>query len=256
MADRVTFRAFLAGLVCTLLPAVALAAEGNSEAKVGEKIRVVILVGGHGYDQRGFEELWSGFHDIASEVWKGGPYTVFDDISDFNYDIIVMYNLSSGITDTQKQNFLKLLDKGVGLVVWHHALANCQGWPEFEKIAGGKFWMKPGERNGVQIPRSGTGFGMVKMHIEDPNHAITKGMPDFVIEDEPYNGQTFCDDIHVLVTGDHPRSDKQIAWVHNYGKARVFGYQSGHDARAWKNESFQRLMLQGIRWVAGRPSGE
>ena len=36
----------------------------------------------------------------------------------------------------------------------------------------------------------------------------------FEIEDEPYNRQTFRDDIHVLVTGDHPRSDKQIAWIH------------------------------------------
>ncbi len=221
-----------------------------------ERIKVVILVGGHGYDERGFGELWSNFDTIASEVWKGAPYTAFDDISDFKYDVIVMYNLSSGITDTQKQNFLRLLDRGVGLVVWHHALANCQGWPEFETIAGGKFWMEPGERNGVEIPKSGTGFGMVKMHIEDPDHAITKGITDFEIEDEPYNHQTFGDDIHVLVTADHPRSDKQIAWVHKYGKARVLGYQSGHDVRAWTNKSFQRFMAQGIRWVAGHLSDD
>jgi len=230
------------------------AVQGAEVETAKERTKVIILVGGHGYDERGFGELWSSFDDIASEVWKGAPYTAFDDISDFKYDVIVMYNLSSGITDTQKQNFLRLLDKGVGLVVWHHALANCQGWPEFEKIAGGKFWMKPGERNGVEIPKSGTGFGMVKMHIEDPDHAITKGVTDFEIEDEPYNRQTFRDDIHVLVTADHPRSDKQIAWVHNYGKARVLGYQSGHDARAWTNKSFRRLMAQGIRWVAGRLS--
>jgi len=243
----------LAGFVCVLLPVETVqAAESGEVGEAKEKIKVVILVGGHGYDKRGFDVLWSSFGDIECEIWKGGPYTVFDDISGFKYDAIVMYNLSSGITDTQKQNFLGLLDKGVGLVVWHHAMANCQGWSEFEKIAGGKFWLAPGERNGVQIPRSGTGFGKVKMHIEDPNHAITKGMTDFEIEDEPYNGQTFCDNIHVLVTGDHPRSDKQIAWIHNYGKARVFGYQSGHDARAWTDKSFQQLMAQGIRWVAGR----
>jgi len=256
MVDGIRFKVLLTGLICVLLPAAVQAAEGDKEGKTGEKIKAVILVGGHGYDERGFEELWNGFDDIASEVWKGGPYTAFDDISEFEYDVIVMYNLSSGITDTQKKNLLQLLDKGVGLVVWHHALANCQGWPEFEKIAGGKFWLAPGERNGVQVPRSGTGFGKVKMHVEDPNHVITKGMTDFVVEDEPYNAQTFCDGIHVLVTGDHPRSDKQIAWVHDYGKARVFGFQSGHDARAWKNESFQRLMDRGIRWVARRLSGE
>ena len=234
------------------MPLLSAAVQGAESRKAKAKTRVVILVGGHGYDERGFGELWSSFDDVASEVWKGDPYTVFDDVSDFKHDVIVMFNLSSGITDTQKQNFLKLLDKGVGLVVWHHALANCQDWPEFEKIAGGKFWMKPGKRNGVEIPKSGTGFGMVRMHAEDPDHPITKGMTDFEIEDEPYNQQTFCDDIHVLVAGDHPRSDKQIAWVHNYGKARVLGYQSGHDARAWTNKSFQQVMARGIRWVARR----
>ncbi|NQT37179.1 MAG: ThuA domain-containing protein [Planctomycetes bacterium] len=253
MPKRTSLGVFLTGVAC-LLPATAV--QGAENERASERTKVIILVGGHGYDARGFGELWSSFDDIASEVWKGDPYTAFDDISDFKYDVIVMFNLSSGITGPQKENFLKLLDKGVGLVVWHHALANCQGWPEFEKIAGGKFWMNPGQRGGAQIPKSGTGFGMVKLHIEDPDHAITKGMSDFVIEDEPYNGQTFRDDIHVLVTADHPRSDKQIAWVHNHGKARVFGYQSGHDARAWTNKSFQRLMAQGIRWVAGRLSDD
>ena len=127
MVDGIRFKVLLTGLICVLLPAAVQAAEGDKEGKTGEKIKAVILVGGHGYDERGFEELWNGFDDIASEVWKGGPYTAFDDISEFEYDVIVMYNLSSGITDTQKKNLLQLLDKGVGLVVWHHALANCQG---------------------------------------------------------------------------------------------------------------------------------
>lgn len=249
MTKKAGFGILLAGFACLLLVA---AVQGAEEKKAKGKIKVVILVGGHGYDESGFAQLWSSFDDVASEVWKGDPYTAFDDIGDFKYDVIVMYNLSSGITDKQKQNFLELLDRGVGLVVWHHALANCQDWPEFEKIAGGRFWLKPREQGGVEIPRSGTGFGKVKMHIEDTDHPITKGMTDFEIEDEPYNRQTFRDDIHVLVTGDHPKSDKQIAWVHKYGKARVLGYQSGHDARAWTNKSFRRLMARGIRWVAGR----
>ena len=53
-----------------------------------------------------------------------------------------------------EERFLKLLEQGVGLVVWHHALVNCQDWPEFEKIAGPKFWLKPDERNGVRFARA------------------------------------------------------------------------------------------------------
>lgn len=227
------------------------AASPEKQPKAGP-IRVVILVGGHGYDQKNFEAAWGGHDDIRCEIWKPKPYTVFDDIAKFDYDVILMYNLTSGITDKQKANFLALLKRGVGLIVWHHALANCQNWPEFERIAGCKFWLGPGERSGKQVGRSGTGFGQLKMHIADPNHPITKGMKDFEIYDETYNKQTFIEGIDVLVTTDHAKSDKQIAWALKYSGARVFGCQSGHDAKAWKNPGFQRLLANGIRWVARR----
>jgi len=253
MAKKIGVGAFLFAVVWSLLlPNAAQPAEGGKTVAAKGKTKVVVLVGGHGYDKRGFDQFWSSLSGIDAEVWQGAPYTVFDDIGEFKYDVIVMYNLSDGITDTQRENFLRLLEKGVGLVVWHHALANCQDWPEFEAIAGAKFWLKPGERDGVQVTQSGTGGGKVKMHIEDTTHPITKGMNDFEVEDETYNRQTFGDGIHVLVSTDHPRSDKPIAWVHNYRKARVFGCQSGHDAKVWANESFQRLMARGIRWAAGQ----
>ena len=216
-------------------------------------IRVVILVGGHGYDHKNFDKAWGGHDDIQCEIWKAKPYAVFDDLAKFKYDVILMYNLTSGITEKQKANFLALLKRGVGLVVWHHALANCQKWPEFEKIAGGKFWLAPGTRaDGTKVPRSGTGWGDVKMHVARADHPVTKGMKDFVIYDEPYNRQTFVKGIEVLVTTDHPKSDKTVAWAHTYSNARVFGFQSGHDARAWKVPGFQRLLANGIRWVARR----
>ncbi len=219
-----------------------------------EPIKVVILVGGHGYDKKTFPKAWDGHDDIKCEVWKGKPYTVFDDIAEFKYDVIIMFNMSGGMTDKQKANFLKLLKKGVGLVVWHHALANCQDWPQFEKIAGCKFWLKAGQRDGKKIGKSaaGHGPGMMKMHIADPKHPITKGMKDFEIKDEWYGKQTFIKGINVLVTTDEPKSDKNIAWTHKYSGARVFGYQSGHDVKAWANPGHRQLLGNGIRWVAGR----
>lgn len=253
MNESVRFAKCLAAAVCTLAMAgTVLRADAEKPGPACAKVKVLILVGGHGFDQATFDKFWSGYDDIDSRIWRGSPYTAFDDISQFKDDVIVMFNLSSGMTETQKQNFLKLLQRGVGLVVWHHALANCQDWPEFEKIAGAKFWLKPGERGGVRVDKSGVGGGKLKMRIEDPNHPVTKGISDFEVVDETYNHQTFCDGIHVLVSTDHPRSDKIIAWVQQYGKARVFGYQSGHDAKVWNNDSFRRVMAQGIRWAAGR----
>ena len=224
-----------------------------NKAKAKPKpLKVVIRVGGHGYDAKNFDKAWGGHDDITCEVWKGKPYTVFDDISKFDYDVIMLYNLSSGITETQKANFLALLKKGVGLVVWHHALADCQNWPEFEKIAGCKFWMQPGEKDGKKIGKSGVGHDRYKMKIANADHPITKGMKDFEIDDESYNKQTFADGIGVLVTTDHPKSDKAIAWTVDYKGSKIFGYQGGHDIKAWTNPGHRRLLGNGIRWVAGR----
>jgi len=137
--------------------------------------------------------------------------------------------------------------------VWHHALADCQNWPEFEKIAGCKFWMKPGVKDGKKIGKSGTGHAIYEMKIANTDHPITKGMKDFKIQDESYNKQTFAKGINVLVTTDHPKSDKPIAWTVDYKGAKIFGYQGGHDVRAWTNPGHRRLLGNGIRWVAGRP---
>jgi type 1 glutamine amidotransferase len=220
-----------------------------------EPIKVLILVGGHGYDQKNFDKAWGGHDDIQCEVWKDAkkPFAAFDDIANWKHDAIVMYTLMGGMTPQQQANFLQLLKKGVGLVVWHHALGNCQDWPEFEKIAGGKYWMKPGEREGKQIGASGYKHGVdLKVKVQDPDHPVTKGLKDFEIHDETYNKQTFRDDIRVLVWTDHPASDKPIAWVPKYGEARIFTLQSGHDAAAWSNAGHRHLLSQGIRWVAGR----
>jgi len=152
MSHNIRFAKSLAGVICALaLARVAIAADAEKPAPANAKANVLILVGGHGFDQASFDKFWSGCDDIDSRIWKGSPYTAFDDIGQFKADVIVMYNLSSGMTEKQKQNFLKLLEQGVGLVVWHHALANCQDWPEFEKIAGAKFWLQPGECNGVKV---------------------------------------------------------------------------------------------------------
>ncbi len=138
-------------------------ADPAAAAPAAGKVKVLILVGGHPFDQPGFDRLWKSFHDIIScDTWKGSPYTAFDDVSHFKYDVIVMYNLSSGITPRQRQNFLKLLDRGVGLVVWHHALANCQDWPEFEKIAGARFWLGAGRARGGKGARQRRGLGQVQ----------------------------------------------------------------------------------------------
>ena len=53
--------------------------------------------------------------------------------------MVVLYDMVQNITDAQKAKFLSLFDKGIGLVVLHHALVSYQHWPDFERIIGGRY---------------------------------------------------------------------------------------------------------------------
>jgi type 1 glutamine amidotransferase len=43
-----------------------------------------------------------------------------------------------------------------------------------------------------------------------------------------------------------------VAWVNQYGKARVFGTTFGHSDDAWRDENFLKLVARGTLWAAGR----
>lgn len=224
----------------------------------GKKINVVVLTGGHGFEKDPFLKVFEGFDDIAAtHVAQKVGGEVFDDISGWSYDVILLYNYNQKLTEAQRQNLLKLLDKGVGFFVLHHAIAGYTvDWPLFSRIMGAKYFLGDVVENGVKL-RSGWKEGVsFKVHIEDANHPVTAWMSDFDIVDENYSRYRVDPNVHVLLTTDSPTSDKAIGWVKTYGKARVACTVLGHDSAAYKNKGFLQVVAQMIRWTAGRlPEG-
>jgi len=43
-----------------------------------------------------------------------------------------------------------------------------------------------------------------------------------------------------------------MIWVQPWGKGRVFNTTLGHGKAAWANPHFQRLVVRGLYWAAGR----
>ncbi|RKY04368.1 MAG: hypothetical protein DRP66_11800, partial [Planctomycetota bacterium] len=215
-------------------------------------IKAVVVTGGHGFEKEPFFEVFESFDDISYvnvDVEKGAE--LFEDISNWDYDVIVLYNMSQEISAKQQANFKKLLDDGVGLFMTHHAMAAWNGWDEYRRIVGTKFFLKDAEPDGRQWKRSLAKHGVdIKVHVADAEHMITRWMKDFVIHDETYNKCWMADDNHVLLSTDDPSSNKEICWVRSYGKARVCGLQLGHDGKAYANKNYRRLIAMGIRWCA------
>jgi len=225
-----------------------------SEEKLATKIRAVVVTGGHGFDRKAFFEMFNGLDGIEYVESRQQQSTeIFDDISDWRYDVIVLYNMTQNISAGQRDNFIKLLQRGVGLVALHHSIGAYGHWPEYQKIIGGRYYLKAVEQGGVRHQASTYKHDIdIKVHIEDKSHPICKGLSDFVINDEAYKGCVFEKDNHVLLRTDHPDSDGPLCWVRRYGRARVCYLQLGHGPSAYSNENYRRLVSEAIKWAAGR----
>jgi len=216
----------------------------DEQVKKGEAkpLQVLVLWGGHGFPEKPFREIFASFPDMKCtfvEEKTGGE--AFENIDAWPYDAIVMYNFEKKPSEKAKENFLKLLDRGVGLVVLHHGLHAYKEWPEFQKIAGITSFVKDA-KDDVNY----------KIHIEDPEHPIVKGMKDFAVKDETYHGNAVDPKVHVILTTDEPANTKAIAWVHTYRKSPVCYLQLGHGPSIYGQKEYREVLGNAIRWSAGK----
>ncbi|MBL7143144.1 MAG: DUF1080 domain-containing protein [Phycisphaerae bacterium] len=216
-----------------------------------EKIKVVVLTGGHDFEREQFFKLFEGYDDIEYKEFQLKDHSeIFEDVSDWDYDVIVLYNMSKEISRERRRNFANLLrNQGVGLVALHHMMGAYPDWSRYSRITGAKYFLKETDGHRGSTYKHDLDLNV---HIEDASHPIMRGMSDFQIHDEGYKYCGFEDDNHVLFTTEHPDCDKTIGWVRNVGKAKVCGIMLGHDHYAYENPNFRKLVARAIRWTAGR----
>jgi hypothetical protein len=238
--------------VALVVTAIAPAAD-PAAATPARKVNVVVVTGGHGFEEKPFLEVFEKTEGIAfTHAPQKDHSELFEDISNWPYDVIVFYNMSQNISEKRQKNLIALLERGVGVVVTHHALAAFQAWPEFEKIAGGKFYLKDTEVDGVKHAQSTYKHGLdIPVHVEDAAHPITQGLKDFTIHDEAYGKYSVRPEVHVILTTTDPNCEKAVAWTGTYAKARTCYLLFGHDSKAYANPAYLTLMRQSILWVAG-----
>ncbi len=178
---------------------------------------------------------------------------LFETIDDWQYDVIVLYNMTQNISPKRRKNFIKLLSRGVGVVALHHTMGAYQEWPQFRKIIGTKYYLKDTVEDGVAHVKGAYKHDVdFRVSVTNRNHPITKGMRDFTIHDETYKNCWFDEKNQVLLTTDEPTSDKTIGWVRRFRKAKVCTLQLGHDSKAYANSNYSQLVERAILWTAGK----
>lgn len=236
----------------TTLSVIVFASVAAAQTAPGRPLNVVVLTGGHSFDQKVFPKLFEGHDNLKFDLVALKDHSeIFEDITALNYDVIVLYNMTQKISERRRANFVALMERGVGLVALHHSICAFQEWPEYNRIIGARYFQNAETLDGKEYPKSSYKHDLdMPIRVVDASHPVTQGVKDFVLRDEAYKGQWIDPKAHLLLTTSHPDSDAPIAWCKTYRGARICTIQLGHGPQAFTDSSYRRLMSQAVRWTA------
>ncbi len=216
-----------------------------------QPIKVMLVTGGHAFDTLQFFEMFDAMPAIEYEHFsqpKANKKLVKDLAEDF--DVIVFYDMWKSISDAEKIAYLRLTQQGKPLLFLHHSIASYQNWPEFEKILGGKY-VEPAR--GIPQEEQSNYEHDVWVYSKVDNYTpVTAGLTEPRFFDEIYGNVRISDDVIPLLRTRHPKSMEYIAWQHKYNNSQVVYIQPGHDYRTFESEDYRKLLLQAIKFLAGK----
>ena len=229
----------------------------TSSAAEGKPLRALLITGGccHNYPLQ-TQQLTNTMTRLAAVDWtvvmEGGNGTRAEislyDNPDWakGYDVVIH---NECFADTTNQVYLRKITTahhaGVPAVVIHCAMhtyraAEIDDWREFLGVT------SKHHDHQSKYP----------VKLVAPAHPILKGIaPDWVTPmDELYIVEKLWPNAKALASSVSEKDGKTypVAWINQYGKARVFGTTYGHSDAAWRDENFLKLVSQGTLWVAGR----
>lgn len=229
----------------------------TSSAAEPKPLRALLITGGccHNYPLQ-TQQLTNAMTKLAAVDWtvvmEGGNGTRAEislyDNPDWakGYDVVIH---NECFADTTNQVYLRKITTahhaGVPAVVIHCAMhtyrsAEIDDWREFLGVT------SKHHDHQSKYP----------VKLVAPAHPILKGIaPDWVTPmDELYIVEKLWPNAKALASSVSEKDGKTypVAWINQYGKARVFGTTYGHSDDAWRDENFLKLVAQGALWAAGR----
>lgn len=245
---------YLIRFVCLLMFLSGAVPLSHSRESGKKKVNVLLITGGHDFDKKGFARMMDRLPGITYD-WVEHPdaYAKLKAGEIKKYDVVLLYDMPKDIPEKSRADFIGMLKKGKGLVSLHHAFCSYDFWPEYVSIIGGRYhhykWMKNGVEQPVSTYKHDVTF---TVRVEDASHPVTKGVADFEITDETYGRAEILPTVHPLLSTEEPTASPLIGWTNRYGKSQVVTLLLGHDAKAWENPSFLKLLSQAIHWTAGK----
>ncbi|MCY3991270.1 MAG: ThuA domain-containing protein [Caldilineaceae bacterium] len=221
----------------------------TAERTAENPIQLAVITGGHGYDVRNFHRFFRSLPGVDAYIQHMDDFaSARAEVRD-GYDVALFYTmLMDGPRDDgpwyagkPETALAHLGETAQGIILLHHAILAYPQWPLWSEIAGIE------DRSFRHHPEQ-----TVRIEIARPAHPITAGRSAWQMEDETYLMDEPDEDSEILLTADHPKSMKAIAWARTHKRARVVCFQSGHDNLTWANPGFGETVARAIRWTARR----
>jgi type 1 glutamine amidotransferase len=219
----------------------------NTTSIVDKGVHALLITGGHSFDTLDFFDMFRLMKNISFDtISQPRANQLTESGKTDKYDVIVFYDMWKSISDDQKDAYIKLTEKGTGLVFLHHSLVSYQDWDEMTKIRGGKYYDQPTDL----LPKSTFAHDIVlEIKVFDSNHPVTNGINDFTIVDEGYNNIEVLQDVKPLLGTNHKDCSESVAWTTKYNNSKVAYILLGHDKIAYQNASYRHLVNNAILWA-------
>jgi type 1 glutamine amidotransferase len=186
--------------------------------------------------------------------------TATEDTSEFSTEnlkryVAVMFYTSGEppMSDAQRAALLNFVRSGGGFLGVHSATDTFYTWPDYLELVGGYFNGHPWHQ-------------AVIIKVVDPLDPLVAFLgTSLQFEDEIYQISDFdYRGSHVLLRLDQSSVDLSkpgvhqrfygwpLAWTRFYGQGRVFYTALGHEASAWQDGRYQRILTNAILWSMQR----
>jgi uncharacterized protein len=257
-----------------------------------EPTRVKLITKGHPFEREPFLAIFDDNHSITYEHIEHpeAQARLHPDLLG-DTDAIVFYDMP-GLRFTRDipplelippdQSFIDgfeaLLERGVGMVFLHHAMASWPTWPRYADIVGARFHYVAGDLRGQQWPDSGYLLDVTHtVEVVANDHPVCRGLPaSFQLDDELYMIPPVADSVTPLLRTTHPMTDEHfysatnaisgqrdsragwahppgpdlLGWTHTVGRSRVVYLQPGDGPSSYANPNVRRLIANAIDFVA------
>jgi uncharacterized protein len=190
--------------------------------------------------------------------------TATEDMSEFSteslkrYAAVIFYTTGElPISGVQKTALLDFVRSGRGFLGLHSATDTFYTWPDYLDLVGGYFNGHPWHQ-------------AVTIEVVDPDDPVVAFLGNslqfedeiYQISDFDYRGSRVLlrldqSSVDLGKTGVHRRFyGWPLAWKRFYGKGRVFYTALGHEASAWQDPRYQRILTNAILWSMRRSPQE